>query len=439
MQARVENKKPSTKKRMFIMIGLVLLLIVVIAGIKALTIYKMISGMKPPPPATVSTIKTAYSEWQPALTAIGSLRAARGADLALDIAGLVTKVNVQSGDEVKEGQVLLQLRDSEDVAQLHQLEAAAALAEVTFGRAKQQLAVKAISQADYDTAAADLKAKQAAVQQQQVNVAKKQLRAPFAGRAGIVTINPGAFLDSGKMIVTLQQLDPVFVDFHLPQKNLGELHVNQKVTLTLDAFGNKSFEGTLSAISPKVDSDTRNVQIEAKVPNPDRVLTPGMFTNASVEVGEQQRYLTLPQTAIVYNPYGETVFIVKKKSEFDKAQAALAKGNDGKGNDAKGSDAKAQPAPKDAGKDKDGKDKDAKDKDSKDKGQPQLPPDALVVQQVFVTTGATRGDQVAILKGLDDGAEIVTSGQIKLKSGSPITIDNSVQPANSANPAPQEH
>ena len=431
MQARVENKKkPSTKKRMFIMIGLVLLLIVVIAGIKALTIYKMISGMKPPPPATVSTIKAAYSEWQPALTAIGSLRAARGADLALDIAGLVTKVNVQSGDEVKEGQVLLQLRDSEDVAQLHQLEAAAALAEVTFGRAKQQLAVKAISQADYDTAAADLKAKQAAVQQQQVNVAKKQLRAPFAGRAGIVTINPGAFLDSGKMIVTLQQLDPVFVDFHLPQKNLGELRVGQKVTLSLDAFANKSFEGELSAISPKVDSDTRNVQVEAKVPNPDRVLTPGMFTNASVEVGEQQRYLTLPQTAIVYNPYGETVFIVKKKSEFDKAQAALRKGNDDK----------AQPAAKDAGKDKDGKDKDAKDKDAgKDKGQPQLPPDALVVQQVFVTTGATRGDQVAILKGLDDGAEIVTSGQIKLKSGSPITIDNSVQPTNSVNPTPQEH
>ncbi|HET7779993.1 MAG TPA: efflux RND transporter periplasmic adaptor subunit [Rudaea sp.] len=428
MQARVENnKKPSTKKRMLIMIGLVLLLIVVIAGIKALTIYKMISGMKPPPPATVSTIKTVYSEWQPALTAIGSLRAARGADLALDVAGLVTKVNVQSGDEVKEGQVLLQLRDSEDVAQLHQLEAAAALAEVTFGRAKQQLAVKAISQADYDTAAADLKAKQAAVQQQQVNVAKKQLRAPFAGRVGIVTINPGAFLDSGKMIVTLQQLDPVFVDFHLPQKNLGELHVGQKVTLTLDAFGNKSFEGALSAISPKVDSDTRNVQVEARVPNPDRVLTPGMFTNASVEVGEQQRYLTLPQTAIVYNPYGETVFIVRKKSEFDKAQAALAKGND-----AKGSDAKTQPAAKDAGKDKDGKDKDA------GKG-PQLPPDALVVQQVFVTTGATRGDQVAILKGLDEGAEIVTSGQIKLKSGSPITIDNSVQPANSANPTPQEH
>ena len=417
MQARVE-RKPSTKKRMFIMIGLVLLLILGIAGVKALTIYKMISGMKPPPPATVSTIKAAYAEWQPALTAVGSLRAARGADLALDVAGLVTKVNVHSGDEVKEGQVLLELRDSEDVAQLHQLEAAAALAEVTFGRAQRQLAVKAISQADYDTAAADLKAKQAAVQQQQVNVARKHLHAPFAGRAGIVTINPGTFLDSGKTIVTLQQLDPVYVDFHLPQKNLGDLRVGQKVTLTLDAFAGKSFEGTLSAISPKVDSDTRNVQIEAKVPNPDRALTPGMFANASVEVGSEQRYLTLPQTAIVYNPYGETVFVVKKKSEFDKAQAAAAK------------DSGQTAAAKDAGKDKADADKDK----SKE-----LPPDTLVVQQAFVTTGATRGDQVSIIKGIDEGTEVVSSGQIKLKSGSPIAINNSVLPANSTNPTPQEH
>jgi membrane fusion protein, multidrug efflux system len=420
MQARVE-KKPSTKKRMFIMIGLVLLLILGIAGVKALTIIKMMSGMKPPPPATVSTIKAAYAEWQPALTAVGSLRAARGADLALDVAGLVTKVNVQSGDDVKEGQVLLELRDSEDVAQLHQLEAAAALAEVTFGRAQKQLAVKAISQADYDTAAADLKAKQAAVQQQQVNVARKHLRAPFAGRAGIVTINPGTFLDSGKTIVTLQQLDPVYVDFHLPQKNLGDLHVGQKVTLTLDAFAGKSFEGSLSAISPKVDSDTRNVQIEAKVPNPDRALTPGMFANASVEVGNEQRYLTLPQTAIVYNPYGETVFVVKKKSEFDKAQAAAAKE----------SGQSAQPAAaKDAGKDKGDAGKDKSN---------EMPPDTLVVQQAFVTTGATRGDQVSIIKGLDEGTEVVTSGQIKLKSGSAIAVNNSVQPANSTNPTPQEH
>ena len=413
MQTRVE-KKPSTTKRMIIMIVAVLALIGIIAGIKVMSVMKMMAGMKPPPPAVVSTAKTAYQEWQPDLRAVGSLRAGRGADLALDIAGLVTKVNVQSGDEVKEGQVLLQLRDSEDVAQLHQAEAQATWAGVTFERYKKQVSVGAVSKADYDEKEADLRTKQAAVKQQEVNVAKKQLRAPFAGRAGIVTINPGAYLNSGTMVVTLQQLDPMFVDFHLPQKDLGDLKAGQKVTLTLDAFADKKFEGTLNAISPKVDSDTRNVQVEAKVANPDQLLAPGMFANVNVDVGSEKRYLTLPQTAVVYNPYGETVFVVKKKSEADKAQAAEA--------------AKNGDPPKDAGKDKAGA-----------SGGPQLPPDTLVVQQAFVTTGPTRGDQVAILTGLSEGAEVVTSGQIKLKSGSPITIDNKVQPANSPDPRPQEH
>jgi len=427
MQTRVE-KKPSTKKRMIIMIILVVLLIAAIAGIKVFSIMRMMAGMKPPPPAVVSTAKVSYQEWQPTLSAVGTLRAAQGADLALDVAGLVTKVNVKSGDEVKEGQVLLQLRDSEDIAQLQQLEAAAALAQVTFGRAKQQLAVEAVSKADYDSTAADLKAKQAAVAQQRVNVAKKQLRAPFAGRAGIITVNPGAYLNSGATIVTLQQIDPVFVDFHLPQKSLAELRVGQRVALTLDAYPGKTFEGTLTAINPKIDGDTRNVQIEASVPNHDRILTPGMFANVSIDIGEKQRYLTLPQTAIVYNPYGETVYLVKKKSEFDKSQAAAAAANN----------AAAKP---DAAKDKDAKakadDKKADDKKDAAKGGPG--PDDLVAQQAFVTTGATRGDQVAIAKGLDEGAEVVTSGQVKLKSGAPITIDNSVQPSNAAAPTPQEH
>lgn len=409
------NKQPSIWKRMLLMIGLVLLVVAIIAGIKVISVMKMMSAMKPPPPATVTTVKAAYQEWQPSLNAVGTLRAVRGADLALDVAGLVTQVNLKSGDDVKEGQVLLQLRDAEDVAQLHQLEAAAALAEVTFGRAKQQLAVKAISQADYDTAAADLKGKQAAVQQQQVNVAKKQLRAPFAGRAGIITVNPGAYLDSGATIVTVQQLDPLYVDFYLPQKDLGELRVGQKVTLTLDAFPDRHFEGELNAISPKVDADTRNAQVEAKVGNPDHALTPGMFANVSIETGATKRQLTLPQTAVVFNPYGETVFVVRKKAEFDKIQAAAAaKSNDGKGS----APAASAPANKNA---------------------PTLPPDALVVQQAFVTTDGTRGDQIAIASGLDEGAEVVTSGQLKLKTGAPVTVDNSKPPSSSPNPTPQEH
>jgi membrane fusion protein (multidrug efflux system) len=415
MQTRVEEKKPSTARRMVIMVVGVLVLIAIIAGFKFWSIMKMMASFKPPPPSVVTTAKAVYEEWQPELRGIGTLRALRGADLALDIAGLVTAVNVQSGAEVRQGQLLLQLRDTEDVAQLRQLQAAEALAEVTFARAQKEAAVQVISKADYDQAAADLKAKQAAVEQQRVNVAKKQLRAPFAGRAGIVTINPGTYLNAGTTIVTVQQLDPIYVDFRMPQKNLSELKVGQTITLTLDAFPGKSFVGAVSAISPKVDADTRNVQIEGKTPNPDRVLTPGMFVNVNVASGAQQNYLTLPQTAVVYNPYGETVYVVETKAEADKEQAAQA------AKSGAGAPPDPQPATKNV------------------KGPPPPPPEALVVQQRFVTTGPTRGDQVAILKGLTEGAEVVSSGQIKLKNGAPVRIDNSVQPLNNPNPGPQEH
>jgi membrane fusion protein (multidrug efflux system) len=425
MQTRVETgKKPKTWKRMTLMIIGVIVLIAIVAGVKVMQVMKMMAGFGPPPPSVVSTAKATTEDWQPELKAVGSLRAVRGADLALDMAGLVTDVNLKSGDDVKEGQVLVQLRSSEDEAQLRQLEASSALAEVTFNRAKQQLDAQAISKADYDTAAADLKGKQAAVAQQRVNVARKALRAPFAGRAGIVTVNPGAYLNSGTVIVTVQQTDPVFVDFFMPQKNLSQLKVGQKIALSLDAYPGKAFEGTLSAISPKVDSQTRNVQIEATVPNPDHVLAPGMFANVAVEIGEHKKFLTLPQTAVVYNPYGETVYVVRKKSDFDKDQAeaqksaaASAQKPDGKMAEPKKDDKKAEPK------------KDEKKDD----------PNQLVVQQTFVTTSGTRGDQVAVTKGLDEGAEVVTSGQIKLKNGAPVKVDNSVQPANNPNPTPQEN
>jgi membrane fusion protein, multidrug efflux system len=411
---RVE-KKPSTTRRMIIMIVAVLALIGIIAGIKVLMIMRLLASMKPPPPAVVSTAKATFQQWQPQLRAVGTLRAARGADLALDVAGLVARVNVRSGEDVKSGQVLLELVDTDEVANLRQLEAQAALAQVTEDRYRRQLAVHVVAQADYDTAAADLKVKQAAVAQQQAIIAKKQLRAPFAGRAGIVTINPGTYLNAGTVIVTLQQLNPVYVDFYVPQKDLGDLKPGLKAILTLDAFHGRTFTGTVNAISPKVDSDTRNVQVEAEVPNPDGALKPGMFANVSVDVGTQQRNLTLPQTAVVYNPYGETVYVVKNKGQFDadQAQAAAAA--------RQGDPSAPQPAPKAA-----------------HKGPPPLPADTLVVEQTFVTTGATRGDQVAILSGIPEGAEVVTSGQIKLKNGAAVHINNSVLPADNPNPRPQE-
>jgi membrane fusion protein (multidrug efflux system) len=381
------DKKPSTLKRMIWVILGTLALIAVIVGIKVLLVMRMIHSMPQPAPVTVSTVKASEQAWQPALNAVGSLRAANGADLAAEVAGLVTDVNLKSGQEVKKGQLLVQLRDGDEVAQLQQLQANAELSKITLERARKQLAAQAISQADFDTAQADTKARMAAVAQQQVVIAKKQLRAPFDGRAGIITISPGDYLAAGTSVVTVQQLDPLYADFNVPQGELGRLKVGQPVTLTLDAYAGRSFSGKLSAINPKVDASTRNVQVEATVPNHDQTLTPGMFAKVSVDVGKQRSQLTLPQAAIVYNPYGDTVYVVQPS---------------------KGKDAKGKP----------------------------LPP---TVKQAFVTTGDSRGDQVAILKGVSAGTEVVSSGQMKLKNDAPITVDNSVQPADSASPSPQEH
>ncbi|WP_431635273.1 efflux RND transporter periplasmic adaptor subunit [Dyella sp. KULCS107] len=380
------DKKPSTLKRMIWVILGTLALIAVIVGIKVLLVMRMIHSMPQPGPVTVSTVKAAEQPWQPALNAVGTLRAANGADLAAEVAGLVTDVNLKSGQEVKKGQLLVQLRDGDEVAQLQQLQANAELSKITLERARKQLAAQAISQADFDTAQADTKARQAAVAQQQVVIAKKQLRAPFDGRAGIITISPGDYLAAGTTVVTVQQLDPLYVDFNVPQGELGRLKVGQPVTLSLDAYAGRSFSGKLSAINPKVDTSTRNVQVEATVPNHDQTLTPGMFAKVSVDVGQQRTQLTLPQAAIVYNPYGDTVYVVQPS---------------------KGKDAKGKPNPP-------------------------------TVKQAFVTTGDSRGDQVAILKGISAGTEVVTSGQMKLKNDAPITVDNRVQPADSASPTPQE-
>ncbi|HEX7113086.1 MAG TPA: efflux RND transporter periplasmic adaptor subunit [Mizugakiibacter sp.] len=404
MHARVENK-PSTRKRMIVMVLLVLLLIAIIAGVKVLLVMRMMAGMKPPPPPVVTTTTAGYQEWQPELSAVGTLRAVRGVDVASEVSGLVTEVPMKSGSEVKKGDVLLHLRDADDVAKLQQLQATLHLAQLSYERAKKQIVVHTIAQADYDTAQTNLEKARADVAAQAALVAKKTIRAPFDGKLGITMINPGQYINPGDRIVTLQQLDPIYADFFLPQRNLGELAVGSKVALHLDAYPGKRFEGKLTAINSKVDPDTRNVQIEAAIANPEHVLAPGMFANVAVETGKQQRYLTLPQTAVVFNPYGQTVYVVKHKSELPDTSGGKA------GGDAK---AATKPAAGDAA------------------------GDDLAVQQVFVTTGPTRGDQVAVLTGLKAGEVVVTSGQVKLKSGMAVTVDNRVRPENNPNPTPQE-
>lgn len=376
-------------KRMLIMLGCVVLLVAVLALGKYLQIRQLIASSPKPGPQTVTATRAENLEWQPQLSAVGSLSAVRGVDLASEIAGLVREVRFQSGQDVAAGAVLVQLNADADIAQLRALEAAAELAATVLARDQAQLAAQGVSQAQVDADLADLKGKRALVAQQAALVAKKTIRAPFAGRIGITTVNPGQYLNPGDKIVTLQTVDPIYVDFFVPQKQIAGLTLGQTLALSNDAYAGIAFPGKISAINPRVDPATRNVQVEATIGNPKRQLLPGMFANVSVDIGAKQRYLTLPQTAITYNPYGSTVFVLKP----------------GEGKDAK--------------------------KD--EKGNPQL-----LAQQVFVTTGPTRGDQVAVLKGLSEGQLVVTSGQLKLKSGTPVVVDNTVQPANDPNPAPQE-
>jgi membrane fusion protein (multidrug efflux system) len=373
-------------KRMLIMLACVIVLVAGLAFGFYLHIQKLMASVPKPGPQTVSTIKAERLDWQPQLTSVGSLVPVRGVDVTTEVAGLVRSVQFKSGQDVKAGDLLVQLNADTEVAQLHVLQAAAELAEVVLKRDTAQLAAKAIAQAVVDADAADLKSKRAQVESQLSLVEKKTIRAPFTGRAGITAVQPGQYMNPGDKVVSVQQLQPIYANFNLPQQDLPKIALGQKVRLSVDAFPDQQLVGKVTALNPAVDTGTRNVLLQATVDNSQQRLLPGMFVHAALEVGSKGQFITLPQTAITYNPYGATVFILKPAEKPDA---------DGK--------------------------------------------TALVAQQVFVTTGATRGDQVAILKGIEAGQEVVTSGQIKLKNGTPVTINNSVLPANSPNPTPQEH
>ena len=371
-------------KRMLIMLILVGAVLGGLFGFKSFVggkIKEAMAGMANMP-QTVSATKAGSSDWQPRIDAVGSLRAVRGAELSLEVPGVVEEITFQSGDEVQAGQVLLRLRNDDEVAKLQSLEATAQLAQITYDRDVKQLKAQAISQAIVDNDEANLRNARAQVAQQKAIVEKKTLRAPFAGKLGLRQVDLGQFLSAGSVIATLQSLDPIFVDFLLPQQAVAQISVGQTVKAKVDAFPGREFTGKITAINPKIETASRNIQVRATLPNDDQKLLPGMFATVELETGAAQHLVTLPQTAVSYNPYGSLVYIVDDKN-------------------------------KDAG------------------GKPQP-----VARQVFVTTGATRGDQVAILKGVADGDMVVTSGQIKLRNGVPLAIDNRVVPTNDAAPKP---
>ncbi len=335
------------------------------------------------PPATVTAMEVTRESWQPQLAAVGTLRAVQGVDISSEVSGIVKAVHFKSGDWIEKGALLLELDAGEEKAQLDALAASRRLAEINFKRNREQLAIKAISQAELDASEAELNRLDAEVARQRAAIDKKRIKAPFSGRLGVTTINPGQYINPAEKIVSLQNRDMLYVDFNLPQKTLTGLSKGQAIQIDSDTGIQR--QGEINAINAAVNTSTRNITLEGIIENKDDLLIPGMFVKVAINVGEPQQQLTLPQTAISYNPYGSTLFIAReeKATEGDKP--------------------------------------------------------ALTAQQVFVKTGSRRGDQVAILDGINEGDMIVTSGQMKLTNGTPLIIDNTVTPANEIAPRPQEH
>jgi len=349
----------------------------------ALFLYQFIMGliikrymMQGPPPVSVATMKVKYLPWKSKLNATGTLRAIKGVDVTTEIAGIVKTIYFTPGSQVQKEEPLIELNDDIEIAQLHALEAQVELAKIVNKRNQEELKIQAVSQATFDASAADLKNKIAQAEAQAALVSKKKINAPFSGKLGFSAVNPGQYVNAGNKIVTLQSLEPIYVDFYVPQQWITKIALGQEVNLTSDAFPKKTFTGKITTLNPIVDINSRNIQIEATVENNELLLLPGMYAQVEVITGKDQLKLTVPQTAISYNPYGDIVYIVKET---------------------------------------------AGDKKEKQK---------LVVTQTFVTVGETRGEQITIEKGLKENDTVVVSGQLKLKNGSAVVINNAVLPSN---------
>lgn len=353
---------------------------------------KKIFAVPPPPPAVTSMVVSGQT-WQPVLNSVGSLKAINGVQISTDLAGIVSEISFESGKPVKKGELLIKLDSKQEEAQLRSAEARRDLAKVNLARKQDLLEKKATSQAEYDAAAAEARQAEAAMEEVRAVIDRKTIRAPFDGLLGIRQINLGQYLNAGAPVVPLESCDPIYVEFNLPQQELGKIALKNKMRLTVPGVSDQEFEGEVTAIDSRVDEATRNVQIEATVRNPKGILRAGMFVKVDVLLPVQKGVLAIPASSINYAPYGDSVFLVK------------------------------------AGEPKDGK------------------PQQMAIQQ-FVKLGTPRGDQITVLKGLQDGDEVITSGVFKLRSNEPVTtgapkpqaifINNDLQPGNEQNPNPPD-
>jgi membrane fusion protein (multidrug efflux system) len=336
-----------------------------------------------PPPETVTSLIAEEEAWIPSLKAVGSTAAVQGVTVSTDEPGIVQKIDFESGQAVKQGDLLVQLEVSQEQAQLRSAEAQMRLAGANLLRQQNLFKSRVSSQADYDSAQAQYDQAVAKVEEVNALINKKTIRAPFSGVLGIRAVNLGQYLQSGAQVAPLQSLDPIYVNFWLPQQNLGQIGAGQLVSVQADGLPNVTFDGTINAVDAVVDEATRNVRVQATLSNPNALLRPGMFVNTEVPLASKSNHVVLPATAVQYAPYGDMVYIIE---------------------DLKGPDGKTYRG----------------------------------VRQQVVKVGESRGDRVAILSGVNAGEEVVTSGVFKLRPGVHVQVNNSIQPENSEAPKPED-
>jgi len=373
-------------KPYLIALVIVLVLAGAVVGIKALQIGALIAGSQEksgPPPETVSTTAAEAQRWEQSVESVGSLRAVQGADLSTEESGVVAVIHFENGQEVKEGDLLVELDSQTEQANLRSAEAEQDLARTIYERTLRLRQNNTVPQSDLDTAQSQLRKMTALVEQLKATIRKKQISAPFSGRLGIREVNVGQFVNNGDRIVSLQSLDPIYIDFLLPQQLIAGLRPGKAIKVITDVYPDRVFDGELTAINAEIDRVTRNIRLQGTLKNPQGALRPGMFARVILTLGDPQEVVAIPATAVLSAPYGDSVFVVSEKTSEDGAKS-------------------------------------------------------LVAEQRFVRIGRSMGDFVSVTEGLEPGETVVTAGVFKLRNGATIEVNNELAPQPSLTPAPAD-
>jgi membrane fusion protein (multidrug efflux system) len=371
-------------KRLILMLGVMAFLLTALGFVKFRQIESAVhaSAFQPPPEA-VTSIVTRREQWPANMNAIGTVEAVHGVTVSADLPGTVARINFDSGKPVHEGDILVELDTRQERAQLASLEAQSELARINFARTQELVNAGVISRQEYDQATAQQKATEANVAEIRATIARKTIRAPFSGVLGIRKVNLGQYLPAGSPVVSNQSLNPIYVNIGVPQQAADQVRVGRKLRVTAEDVAGQVFTGTVTAIDSEVDETTRNIQVQATLSNPQGKLRPGMFVQVELAVGASRPVIALPASAINYAPYGDSVFVITDLK-------------DPKGQTYRG------------------------------------------VRQQFVKVEGSRGDQVAVVSGLNTGEEVVTSGVFKLRNGAAVQVNNKVQPGNNPTPKPED-